>query len=70
MKNTAALILFLIGIGLAIWAVHTYQEATASLEFLGIKLEAKDQIAQNDAFSYGGGALLCFIVAFMLWRKQ
>ena len=70
MKNTLALILFLAGIGLAIWAFQTYQEATASMEFLGIEFAAKDKIAENDALSYGGGALLCFLVAFFLWRRK
>lgn len=69
MKNAFALILFLIGIGLAIWAVQTYQEATASMEILGIELAAKDKIAQKNAVMYGAGALLCFILGFLSWRK-
>ena len=70
MKNALALILFLIGIGLAIWAVQTYQEATASMEILGIELAAKDKIAQKNAMMYGGGSLLCFILGFLTWSRK
>lgn len=48
MKNVIVLILLIAGITLLVMGVNTYQESTASLEFLGLDLSA--------ATSYTGDA--------------
>lgn len=70
MKALLAGILIIIGIALAAYGVHTYQEATAQLDILGLNLSAKDKSGQQSAYMYMGLGVIAALAGFFLWRKK
>lgn len=70
MKTLLAGILIILGIALAAYGVHTYQEATAQLDILGLKLSARDKSGQQSAYMYMGLGVIAALAGFFLWRKR
>ena len=70
MKNVIALILLIAGITLLVMGVNTYQEATASLEFLGLDLSAADESGQQTAIIYLALGLLGLVGSYLVYRRR
>lgn len=70
MKSLLAGILIIIGIALAAYGVHVYQEATAQLDILGLNLSARDKSGQQSAYMYMGLGVIAVLAGFFLWRKR
>jgi hypothetical protein len=70
MKSILVAILLIIGIALAAYGVHTYQEATAELNILGINLSARDKSGQQSAFMYMALGGMAILASYFLWKKR
>lgn len=70
MKKAFALLLLVAGIVLLVLAVNTYQESTASLEFLGLELSAHDESGQQRAVMYLVFGLASLTGSYLIWKKR
>ena len=70
MKTLLAAILLILGIALAAYGVHVYQESTAHLDILGINLSARDKSGQQSAYMYVALGGIGILAGLFLWRKR
>lgn len=70
MRLILAVILLIIGIALAAYGVHTYQEATAQLDIFGLNLSAKDKSGQQSAYMYMALGGIAILAGIFVWRKR
>lgn len=70
MRMIFAVLLLILGITLAAYGVHTYQEATAQLDIFGINLSARDKSGQQSAFMYMALGGISILAGFLVWRKR
>ncbi len=70
MKKVFALLLLVAGIVLLVQAVNTYQEASASIEVLGLELSAHEESGQQRAVLYFIFGLASLAGSYLVWRKR
>ncbi len=70
MKNIIAIVLLAVGILLAIQGIQTFQESTASLKILGLKLNASDEGGQTAGIMYLVLGVLALLGSFFVWKKK
>ncbi|MCB9287902.1 MAG: hypothetical protein H6560_11345 [Lewinellaceae bacterium] len=70
MKKAFVLFLLIAGIVLVVLAVNTYQESSASLDVLGLKLSAHDQSGQQRAILYFIFGLVSLAGSYLVWKKR
>ena len=70
MRMLLAAVLLILGIALAAYGVHTYQEATAQLDIFGINLSARDKSGQQSAYLYMALGGIAILAGFLMWRKK
>ena len=70
MKKAFVLFLLIAGIVLVVLAVNTYQESSASLDVLGLKLSAYDQSGQQRAILYFIFGLVSLAGSYLVWKKR
>ena len=64
-----AILLLIAGIALIVLAVNTYQEASASLEVLGMELSAQNESGQQKAVLYLVLGLVSLTGSYLAWRR-
>lgn len=64
-----AILLLIAGIVLIVLAVNTYQEASASLEVLGMELSAQNESGQQKAVLYLVLGLVSLTGSYLAWRR-
>ncbi|MCB9294149.1 MAG: hypothetical protein H6559_13665 [Lewinellaceae bacterium] len=69
MKKLMAILLLIAGIVLIVLAVNTYQEASASLEVLGMELSAQNESGQQKAVLYLVLGLVSLTGSYLAWRR-
>lgn len=69
MKKLMAILLLITGIVLIVLAVNTYQEASASLEVLGMELSAQNESGQQRAALYLVLGLVSLTGSYLAWRR-
>ncbi|MCO6491165.1 MAG: hypothetical protein J5I98_22295 [Phaeodactylibacter sp.] len=69
MKKLMAILLLIAGIVLIVLAVNTYQEASASLEVLGMELSAQNESGQQRAVLYLVLGLVSLTGSYLAWRR-
>lgn len=70
MKKVFALLLLVAGIVLLVLAVNTYQEASASIEVLGLELSAHEESGQQRAILYLIFGLAGLAGSYLVWKKR